>query len=86
MEEREFTGIPEKEHSVAGAVLVAGATAATVVATGLALKKWGLVKLIGGVAVPFVVKDSVEAFKQSRDRTYRYMQEHKNGRHYIKLK
>ena len=74
-----------EKNSAPVAILVAGVTAVGVVAAGLALKKWGAAKFLGGVALPFVIKDSIEAFEQSRDKTYRYMKEHKNGKHYIKL-
>ena len=75
----------KKKNRAVEAILITSVAAVGTVAAGFAIKKWGLAKLLGGVAVPFMVKDTIEAFEQSRDRTVRYMQEHKNGKHYIKL-
>jgi hypothetical protein len=75
----------KKGNKVAEAIAVTTVAATAAVAAGIVIKKWGLAKLIGGMAVPFMVKDTMEAFDRSKKRTMEYMQEHKNGRHYIKL-
>ena len=75
----------KKSSKVAEAIAVTTVAATAAVAAGVVIKKWGLAKLIGGMAVPFMVKDTMEAFDRSKKRTVAYMQEHKNGRHYIKL-
>ncbi|MCR4691332.1 MAG: hypothetical protein K5739_08310 [Lachnospiraceae bacterium] len=75
----------QRKKAARTAVCSAAITAVGAVATVAAVKKWGLLKIASGVALPFVVKDALQAFEQSKQKTYRYMQEHKAGRHYIKL-